>query len=327
MSNLKEAIEKFKDAKVAVIGDIMLDHYTFGEVERVSPEASVPIVVEKSEKFMLGGAANVANNLAALGANVSLAGTVGDDKAGALVMRLLKEKGIGTEAIVTLAHRPTIEKHRIISGENHQLLRLDREKRDNLTLQEEERCYALMVPIIKKCDAIIFSDYAKGFFREPFTQKIIAFAKAEKKIMLADFNPKHKKYFLGVDVVSPNFKEARELTGLYECEVEMIGPQIVRELDVHAVVTLGGEGMSLFRREDASHYHVPGKKIRVFDVSGAGDTSIAVLALGVVAGLDLADATMLANEAGTIVVQKPGTATLSREELASALESDNHVEN
>jgi D-beta-D-heptose 7-phosphate kinase/D-beta-D-heptose 1-phosphate adenosyltransferase len=323
--NLRSAIDKFKGAKILVIGDVMLDHYTFGDVERISQEAPIPVIRKSSEKFTLGGAGNVANNLIALGASVPLAGVIGNDEAGLRVMSILKEKGIDTDAVVVLPHRSTTEKHRIVSGENHQMLRLDREEKEHLTFEEEERCYALLVPLIKKADAIIISDYAKGFFSERFAQKIIALAKAEHKTLLADFNPKNKKYFMGVDIITPNLKEARELTGLYD--VEEIGPQLVRDFGVHAIVTRGGDGMSLFRREDSSHYHVPGKKIKVFDVSGAGDTSIAVLALGVVTGLAIDDAVVLANEAGTIVVQKPGTATLSREELASTLKTDNLVEN
>jgi rfaE bifunctional protein kinase chain/domain len=325
MSVRREAIEGFKDAKIAVIGDIMLDRYTFGDVERVSPEAAVPVVVKRSEKCTLGGAGNVANNLAALGASVMLAGVVGNDETGTLVVRLLREKGIDARAVVVSDDRLTIEKHRIVSGENHQLLRLDHEKKENLTMAEEARSYALIVPIVEQCDAVIFSDYAKGFFSKQFAQKIIALAKAQKKIMLADFNtPKHKDYFLGVDVVKPNFKEARALTGLDE--IEKMGPQLVRDLGANIVVTRGGEGMSLFRREAGTHHHVPGKKIPVFDVSGAGDTSIAVLALGLAVGLTIEDSMTLANEAGAIVVQKPGTATLTCEELASTIKGDNHID-
>jgi D-beta-D-heptose 7-phosphate kinase/D-beta-D-heptose 1-phosphate adenosyltransferase len=325
MLEFREAIDRFKGATILVIGDIMLDRYTFGDVERISPEAPIPIILKAAERFTLGGAGNVANNLAVLGASVSLAGVLGDDEAGARVMNILKEKGIDTGAVVVLPRRTTTEKHRIVSGDNHQLLRLDEEEKRHLTPEEEDQCYGLFVSKIKKADAIIFSDYAKGFFSEHFAQKIIALARAEQKMRLADFNPKNKKYFLGVDVITPNLKEARELTGLNE--VEKIGPQLVREFGGHVVVTRGGDGMSLFRREDASHKHIPGKKIKVFDVSGAGDTSIAVLALGMVAGLEIADAVMLANEAGTIVVQKPGTATLSREELSSILKTSNLVEN
>lgn len=329
MTDPKEAIAKFKDAKIAVVGDIMLDRYTFGEVERVSPEAPIPVVQRRSEKFTLGGAANVAHNLATLGASVSLAGVVGNDRSGEHVLALLKEKHIGAEAILVHGGRPTIEKQRILSGETHQLIRLDIEQIEHLTDEEEEQFYVLAAPVIQRSDAVIFSDYAKGLFSERLTQRLIAFAKAERKIILADFKPKNKSYFRGVDLVSPNLKEAREMTGLYE--IEAIGPSIVAELGAHAVVTRGGEGISVFRRGEKAgaveHHHVPGKKIKVFDVSGAGDTSIAVLALGMVAGLDLAGAAMLANEAGAIVVQKPGTASLTQEELASAFVGDNHVEN
>ena len=324
MPSLERFIEKFKDVKVLVIGDIMLDRYTFGSVERVSPEASVPIVLRRRKSLRLAVRATSPIIWLSLGAQVCLAGTVGEDEAGSLIMTLLREKGVGVDAVISLAGRPTIEKHRIISGENHQLLRLDREKKEHLTSDEEDRLYALIAPLVKKSDVIIFSDYAKGFFSESFAQKIIARAKHDKKIILADFNPKNKKYFMGVDVVTPNLKQARALTGLED--IAEIGPEIVRAMGVHAVMR-GGEGMSLFRREDASHYHAPGKKIRVFDVSGAGDTSIAVLALGMASGLDIADAVTLANEAGTIVVQKPGTATLTREELSSVFVGENHIQN
>ncbi len=283
MSDFRGAINKFKDVRVVVLGDIMLDRWIFGDVDRISPEAPVPVVLKKSEKITLGGAANVANNLAALDATVSLVGIVGNDENGSLIMELLKQKNVGTEAIIALAHRPTTEKERIVFGENHQLLRLDREQGGNLTPIEEERCYALLVPVIKKCDVVVLSDYGKGFFSEGFAQKIIALAKAEKKVILADIKPTHKKYFIGVDVITPNLKEAREMTGL--SDLLDIGPQLVREFGVNAIVTRGGEGMSLFRREDASHHHAPGKRIKVFDVSGAGDTSIAVLALGLATGL------------------------------------------
>jgi bifunctional ADP-heptose synthase (sugar kinase/adenylyltransferase)/quercetin dioxygenase-like cupin family protein len=224
-----------------------------------------------------------------------------------------------------LSGRSTTEKHRIVSGEHHQLLRLDREEKNHLSADEEEQCYALLAPLIKKADVIVLSDYAKGYFSKNFAQRIIACAKFEKKIILADFKPESGDYFLGVDIFTPNLKEARELTGRHE--VEEVGLRLVRDFGAHAVVTRGSEGMSLFRREDGSHHYIPGKKARALDVSGAGDTAIAVLALGVAVGLAIVDAATLANEAAAMVVQKPGTATLSREELASALKGENLVEN
>ena len=325
MVDFKAAILEFKRANVLVIGDVILDHYTFGEVERISPEAPIPIVHKKSEKFTLGGAANVANNLAALGARTSVAGILGSDPAKDLVFKLLKEKNIGTECLLVRANHPTIEKHRIIAGDGHQLLRLDIEHVEHLTPEEEATFFELASPAIKTCDAVIFSDYAKGLFSLGLAQKLIALAKRAGKLMLADFKPQNRSYFPGVDVVLPNLKEAREMAGFHE--LEAIGPSIVSEFAAHVAITRGGDGISIFRREDASHHHVPGKKIKVFDVSGAGDTSIAVLALGLVAGLNLEHAAVLANEAGAIVVQKPGTATLSPEELASALQTSSHVEN
>lgn len=319
-----DAFKVFAGLRIVVIGDIMLDRYTFGDVERVSPEAGVPIVLQSADKFTLGGAANVASNIAALGATPILIGVLGDDPAGQILQELLQAQRISHHSLLRIPGRRTTEKQRIVSGENHQLLRLDRETAAPLSPEQQSQCLALAARRIAQSDAVIFSDYAKGFFDECFAQSLVAIGRREKKLMLADFNPRHKKYFLGVDLITPNLKEARELTGLHE--VEHIGPHIVREMSSHAVITRGGEGMSLFTYPDASHFHAAGRKIRVFDVSGAGDTSIAVMALGMSAGLSLPDAVILANTAGSLVVQKPGTATLTVEELASLHAPGNHVD-
>ena len=325
MQNPQEAIQSFSKAKVLVVGDIMLDRYTFGEVERVSPEAPIPVVRKLSEASTLGGAANVANNLATLGAKVWIAGVIGRDAAGATVKALLDEKRIGTEAVLVSPDRPTTEKHRIVSGDSQQLVRLDTEGTNALAYKEENALYERIAPIVRASDAVIFSDYAKGSLSEAFAQKILNLARSAGKITLADFKPKNKAFFRGADVISPNMKEAREMTGLDA--VEEIGAALNKEFGAHVILTRGGEGMSVFRREDGSHHLVPGKKITVFDVSGAGDTAIALLALGLSAGLDILGAAALANEGSAIVVQKPRTATLTQEELSAVLAGERHIDN
>jgi rfaE bifunctional protein kinase chain/domain len=317
MENLNEAIQTFKEKRILVIGDIMLDRWTFGRTYRVSPEAPVPIVEKISESVTLGGAANVANNLASLGAKVYLAGIVGSDHRKDRIYKLLDEKGISREAILVHPTRQTTEKNRILSSDNHHVLRLDSETTGELTPAEEEELFSLFAPLIPTSDAIVLSEYMKGVFSLRFAQKIIAEAKKHHKIVLADVRPPTKHYFKGVDVIKPNLKEGREMTGL-QAPTE-IGRALVKEYNAYVLLTLGGDGMSVFNSDNAEEYRIPGKKITVFDVSGAGDTAIAVLALALSSGLSIKTAAWLSNEACGIVVQKSGTATLSIEELASSL--------
>ncbi|GEM_PF-45999 len=321
---LKEVIAGFKNKRIMVVGDVMLDRYTFGDVERLSPEAPIPIVRKTSEKFVLGGAGNVAANLASLGAGVSLVGVLGNDSHRDIVLRILREQGIDRKDILVHKTKPTIVKHRIVSGPGHQLLRVDEENTENLDARAEEEIVRRVREEIKKCDIIVFSDYAKGLFSKDLAQKILKEAKRQGKKVLGDFKPKNKEMFVGVDLLSPNLKEAGEMTGLHD--IEDIGPALIDYFGADVMLTRGGEGISVFTHADRSHNHIPGKKIKVFDVSGAGDTVIAVVALALASGLDLKDAAHLANVAGAIVVQKPGTATISAEELASALQAEHHIE-
>src|SRR3989344_3241451 len=325
MERISDAISKFKNIRVLVVGDIMLDRWTFGDVVKISPEAPVPVVRKTEESVTLGGAGNVANNLAALGARVFLSGVIGDDYNKKTILRLLKENGVNTDAILVDRARPTTEKHRVIAKNGHQLFRLDVETTDHLDMTQEHRLYTRIAPLIKKSDVLILSDYAKGVFSRKLAQTIITTAKKAKKAVLADFKQKHKLYFRDADIVSPNLEEAREMTGLDR--VDEIGTRLARDLRAHVALTRGGEGMSVFRyRSKKPPYHIPGKRIRMFDVAGAGDTVIATLALVLAPALDLEAAAFLANEAGAIVVQKQGTATVSLEELASALNVRSHIE-
>jgi D-beta-D-heptose 7-phosphate kinase/D-beta-D-heptose 1-phosphate adenosyltransferase len=325
MDNLLTSISEFSGKQILVVGDIMLDRWTYGKVTRLSPEAPVPVLQKTDEKFTLGGAANVAHNLASLGAKTYLAGVVGNDQNGSLVVKLLSDKNITTDAILFSAKRPTTEKHRIVSGDDHQFLRLDFEDTSALSSEEEVQFFERVQPLMHACDAVILSDYAKGVFSKILAQRVIGEAKKYGKIVLADFKPQHKSFFYGADIISPNLKEAQEMTGLHD--TQEVGKQLVNDFDSYVVITRGADGMSVFRKGDAEEYYVPGKKIKIFDVSGAGDTAIATLALGLSTGLSVQTAVMLSNEAGAIVVQKPGTATLSPEELASSFKILTNVEN
>ena len=321
---MKNAIALFKKKRVIVVGDVMLDRYTFGVVERLSPEAPIPVVRKLSEKFVLGGAANVAANLASLGAGVDLFGVVGNDHNKDLVIDILREKNINGKGLLVHRTKPTILKHRIVSGTGHQLLRVDEEDTANLDSGAEEEMVRRMGDVIKSCDVIILSDYAKGVFSKKLVHAILKAAKAHGKKVLADFKPKNKEMFAGVDLLSPNLKEAMEMSGLER--IEEIGAALMEYFGADVMLTRSGDGISAFKKSDKSHHHVPGKKIKVFDVSGAGDAAIAVAALALASGLGLEDAAHLANTAGAIVVQKPGTATISIEELESALQAEHHIE-
>lgn len=322
--SIKKAISGFCEKKILVIGDIILDRYTFGEASRISPEAPVPVVKKTSEKFALGGAANVASNLASLGAKVYLCGVVGNDNNKETLFNLLSEQGIEKNGVLVCGSRPTTVKQRVVSWPNHQMLRIDEESASNLSEEEEKTFLRNAASLLPDADFVVFSDYVKGVFSPRLTAELIKNAKSKSKTIFADFKPKNKEFFRGVDFITPNLQEAREISGLED--IEAVGPALVDSFGAHAVVTMGGDGISLFRREDKKRHHVPGKKIRVFDVSGAGDTVIAVVALAAASGLEPEDVVMLANAAGAVVVQKPGTATLTAEELLSALRDEAHIE-
>lgn len=322
MEDTQRALEQFSQKKILVIGDVMLDLYTYGKVTKISPEAPVLVLLKTAEEFVPGGAANVASNLVSLGAQVMLSGVVGKDNNKEILFKTLKDKKINTKLILTQELKPTTLKHRLVA-DNHQLLRVDEEDVANLDMVTESRLLSVVKKEIESCDGVILSDYAKGVFSENFTKRVIKIAKKHKKITVADIKPSSKDFFKGVDVLTPNWKEAKEMSG--KLDLTEVGKSLVKFFGAHIVITRGEEGVSVFNREGTSR-DFPTKKIKIFDVSGAGDTSVAVLTLGMVCGLDVENSAYLANYAGGIVVQKPGTATISLEELKSAVNYGNHID-
>ncbi len=320
---LKKALSSFKDRSVLVVGDVMLDQYTFGDVSRISPEAPVLVVKKTKERFVLGGAANTASNIASLGGKTTIAGLVGNDFRKDTLLQLFAERGISPEGLFVDDSRPTILKQRIVSDDYHQFLRLDEEDVSQLSPEREERFLEQMKALIARADAVVLSDYAKGLFSPRVAQEIIQSAKQAGKLVVADIKPANKELFKGADVIKCNRKEAREMTGTEN--VEEAGRLLTEYFGCDVVISRGQEGASLFG-SDGAYRHIPSKKIKVFDVSGAGDTFIAALTLALASGLNREDAMTVANSAGAIVVQKPGTATVSSEELLSALLPDMHVE-
>src|SRR5579872_4123729 len=236
--NLHILLQSFSKKKILVVGDVMLDQYTYGTVRRISPEAPVPVVEKTSEKFILGGAANVANNAASLGAKVTLIGVVGNDQRKNTMVALLKEKHI-QPSLVTSNSRPTILKNRIMVSEFQQLLRFDDEVTTNLTAQEEKQVLSFIAKELPKADFVILSDYAKGFFSKSLSQQILKLAKKSKKIVLADIKPKNKEFFIGVDLIAPNLKEAQEMSG--EKDSVLVGKTLTKYFQTNILLTLGAE--------------------------------------------------------------------------------------
>lgn len=307
-------LDKVSQVRLLVVGDVMLDRYWFGEVSRISPEAPVPVVkVERSEE-RLGGAANVARNAAAVGAQTALLSVVGDDDAGRTLSRLLAEGGIDAGLHVD-GEIDTTVKLRVI-GRQQQLLRIDFE-----TTPSHEILQAKLAEFEKRVaesDVVILSDYGKGGLTH--ITDMIRLARAAGKPVLVD--PKGDEWgkYAGATVITPNRSELREVVGRWSSEEELVAKsqKLRAELGLEALlVTRSEEGMTLFAGEE--RHHQPAQAREVFDVSGAGDTVIATLAVMLAAGAGWAEAIRTANVAAGIVVGKLGTAVVTREELAAAL--------
>ncbi len=295
-----------------VVGDVMLDRYWFGEVNRISPEAPVPVVRIERTEDRLGGAANVARNLAALGASPALLGVVGTDEAGDMVERLLRECGIDGR----LNRDPaisTVIKLRVI-GRQQQLLRVDFEQPpSDAVLRDKLTQFTTLVP---QFDVIVLSDYAKGSLVN--VRDMIAAGRRLGKTVLVDPKGEDFSRYAGASLLTPNKSELRHIVGAWTSEAQMTekAQQLRNDLQLEALlVTRSEEGMTLYT--EAEVINMPAQAREVYDVSGAGDTVIATLAVMLAAGRPIAEAVVMANRAGGIVVGKLGTATVTRQELFS----------
>lgn len=304
----KEAVAK---ARVLVVGDVMLDRYWFGEVERISPEAPVPVVHVAKREDRLGGAANVARNVVSLGAKVTLAGFVGQDEAGAKVRELLQAAGVETHLVADPAH-PTTLKMRVL-GRQQQLLRIDFEEKPDAALIE--KLHTEIAPIIDRHDVVVLSDYAKGALAK--VEVLIEMARARNLPVLVD--PKGSDYgrYRGATLVTPNRSEMQQAVGQWHSEDELQNraQKLRDQLALEALlVTRSEQGMTLFTEHGRDH--VDAQAHEVFDVSGAGDTVLATLAVMRACGMDWPQAMRWANRAGGIVVGKLGTSIVTQGELA-----------
>jgi D-beta-D-heptose 7-phosphate kinase/D-beta-D-heptose 1-phosphate adenosyltransferase len=307
--------------EVLVIGDLMLDEYLWGRTERISPEAPVQIVDVVREELRLGGAGNVINNLVALGARVRVASVLGDDADGRLLRQLLIERQVDSAGIILAPGRTTSRKTRVLAS-SQQIVRIDRETRAEISPEQERSLADFLRKAIAACQVILISDYLKGVLPESLLQEIIAQARRCNVPVVIDPKGSDYRKYRGATVLTPNRKEAQTASGIRivdEATLRQAGQTLCGELELEALVlTRSEEGLSLFYR-DGRELHLPTEAREVFDVSGAGDTVLALIGLGLAAGLPLADAAQLSNVAAGVVVGKVGTSTVAPDEILDAI--------
>ena len=314
-------ISKFSETHLLVIGDLMIDEYLWGEVDRISPEAPVQVVAVQNQDYTLGGSGNVVNNLRALGARVSVLGVIGEGSDGKLLLDQLAAIGADTKGIVQESGRQTTKKTRIIA-EHQQVLRIDRETRKDISKKTFDRVIKHADKIIPDVNVILISDYGKGMISREVVKKLVQISKMHNKVTIADPKGLDFTKYAGVDLLTPNKKEASLASSREISDAESLaeaGQILLEKTGIEKLlITCGKDGMTLFGKGEAP-YKMGTKAREVYDVSGAGDTVVAVLGLGIAAGLDSKQAVSLANTAAGIVVGKVGTAAVTTKELLAAI--------
>lgn len=314
---LREVLGRFASVRVSIFGDLMLDRYVWGDVNRISPEAPVPVVEVTRDSVRFGGAANVAENVASLGARASVVGLVGDDTAGRELIRLLDGRGVDTKRVVIDSRRPTTTKTRIIAH-NQQVVRADREDASEVADDVAARIGDALRDAIEDSDVLIVSDYGKGVVTGEILGAAIAQARGSGKITCVDPKESHFDSYVGVTAITPNQKEAGNAVGVRVTNDETLlraGWELSRRLDTECVViTRGEQGMSLFIK-GGELVHLPTVAREVYDVTGAGDTVVSALAIGLSAGAGVVEAAQIANHAAGIVIREIGTASVTPEEI------------
>lgn len=317
MSNLEAMVDKLKDVAVLVVGDLMIDEFIYGKVERISPEAPVPVVDVSSTTYTPGGAGNVVNNIYALGGKVYPTGVIGDDGTGKKLIKDFKAKGIEIDGVIIDSERPTTLKSRIIAH-SQQLIRVDREQRTDIEEWVCKQILSFCRMVIEEVQSIVISDYGKGVINPRLLEEIIPLGKKYNIPIIVDPKESHFLSYKGVTLITPNVHEAGNLIHKKITDEESlieVGKSILSQLKCRGVlITRGEKGMTLFE-ENEELTHIPTVAREVYDVTGAGDTVVAVIALALGAGFEMKIAAQLANFAAGIVVEKVGTATLIREEL------------
>jgi len=324
LSDLQKILKRFPHQTIAVVGDVMLDHFLWGKVSRISPEAPVPVVEVTRESYFPGGAANVARNLRALGAAVNIMGVLGEDTSGGSLRHVLDEQGVETDGLVVDPARPTTVKTRIVAH-SQQVVRFDREKTDKIQPAIAEKLMQHFELQAGRVGAVIFEDYSKGVLSQKMFDEMHRLARNHHKITAADPNPRNLLQYSGLTAITPNRSEAFAAAGVHPTEplddvlndkpLMKVGAILLRTWKPkNLLVTLGEHGMCLFRAGEEPH-HIPTVAQEVFDVSGAGDTAIASFVLALAAGATPIESAEIANHASGVVVGKVGTATCTPEEL------------
>jgi rfaE bifunctional protein kinase chain/domain len=320
---LQHILDEAASKRLLVVGDLMLDEFVWGSVGRISPEAPVPVVEVQTESSYPGGAANVARNLREFTPSVTMLGTTGQDEAGRKLASLLESEGISTAGLFSDPSFPTVVKTRIIA-QRQQVVRVDRE-RGGIAGSSRKDILVKASLLVRESDAVLIEDYSKGFLDQPFVNALLEEASGAGIIVTCDPNPKNPLDWPGISTIKPNRAEAFAAAGVpvtppvhppsSDADLLRVGRILLDRWDAGALlITLSEQGMMLFRREHPP-YHTPAKAREIFDVSGAGDTSISLYTLGIAAGASPEEAAELANHAAGVVVAKLGTATCTRAEL------------
>jgi D-glycero-beta-D-manno-heptose-7-phosphate kinase len=319
-----KALTRFSDRQVLIVGDLMLDVFVWGDVQRISPEAPVPVVDVRDETQLLGGTANVANNVASLGGKAVVAGVVGNDHSGREVVRMLRKVGVPTEGLIVEDKRPTTVKTRIIA-QNQQVVRYDRELRRPLQKASLDKIVEYVEERSTSAGALIVSDYAKGVVTPELMDAVQRLGLPSRFPVIVDPKIQHTELYRRVTLITPNHHEASRMSGIEITDTESLaaaGRTLLEHLQCETVlITRGKDGMTLFD-QTGTMTTIPTVARRVYDVTGAGDTVIATIALGLVAGLSTTEAALLANIAAGIVVGEVGTAVVTADRLLEAINNN-----
>jgi D-beta-D-heptose 7-phosphate kinase/D-beta-D-heptose 1-phosphate adenosyltransferase len=316
-----EIISKFEKSKILVIGDIMVDQFVWGKVSRISPEAPVPVVNVTSESLLLGGAANVVNNIYSLEGKVLVCGVVGNDEMGNKLIGDLRDMGVDTDGIIVENGRPTTVKTRIIAH-SQQVVRYDREDISEITLDSMQKVISYLKKNLNGLNAVIISDYGKGVISGQLIREVLRLVRNNEKIISVDPKVNKFSFYKDVTVITPNNNEASDAAGIEIKDEETllrVGEILLNKLACKLLlITRGEEGMTLF--EDSGDVtHIPTLAKEVYDVTGAGDTVISALTLALTVGASLKEAAVIANYAAGIVVGEIGTAAVTRGKLIEAI--------
>jgi rfaE bifunctional protein kinase chain/domain len=316
----KNILSEFKKKKILIIGDLILDRYIWGKVNRISPEAPVPVVEVTDENFLLGGASNVANNIVALGGHATIVGVAGNDRAGGILMKMLKERGIQCGAVFWGSARPTTVKTRVIAH-NQQVVRFDRENKDKVDGKVLKGLLEHIRSAVPNHDAVIISDYKKGVISYNLVREVLKYSKPENIFVSVDPKVSHFYCYKNVSLITPNVMEASVASGIEikdEKSLVNAGRALCKKISCDAILITRGEyGMSLFEKDKV--VHIPTVAKNVYDVTGAGDTVIASFTIAYAAGASMKEAAVISNHAAGIVVGEVGTAVAKIDQLRKSL--------